>query len=318
MFAAEIDVEARVDVVVVAQHLAGLLDEPLRLVGVGALVQRHLAERRESAALEAVLAGRLRVGGDAAHLLGDGLHVEQPPGRVRREVPAPQVLLQLGGTEEQRACGAERLARQCAPAGSLERGRSRDPQLVGRPALELLAEQHRAVEMVRADLHQLVAGAIVEPAREGFVELRPRRLAQASVCDLGDEDVLEAERALAGDRRAVLEHDEVARDECIERRGDVELGSERLDGALPEHAADHRRALQQLLLGGRQRVDARGDERLDRVRDVVAHPLVLGEHPQRLLEEERVALGLVEHERPLIGRQAAVEAVRELLALLRA
>ena len=165
----------------------------------------------------------------------------------------------------------------------------------------------RAVEMVRADLHQLVAGAIVQPARERLVELRPRRLAQASVRDLGDEDVLEAERALAGDRRALLEHDELARDERVEQRGDVELRSERLDGALPEDAADHRGALQQLLLRRRQRVDARGDERLDRVRDVVAHPLALGEHPQRLLEEERVALGLVEHERALL-RQAGCRA----------
>src|SRR5262249_40563154 len=131
-------------------------------------------------------------------------------------------------------------------------------------------------------------------------------------------DVLEAERALVRDRRTLLSDHELALDERVEQRRHVEPGCELLQRALPEDAADHGCTLEEMLFLGEQRVDARGDERLDRVRDVVAAAAALGEHPHRLLEEERIALGLRQHELALLRRQStlAQQFVGELLALL--
>src|SRR5438876_7953727 len=39
----------------------------------------------------------------------------------------------------------------------------------------------------------------------------------------------------------------------------------------------------------------RGDQRLDRVGNRIAPPVALGEHADRLLEEERISLGLLQH-----------------------
>ena len=71
-----------------------------------------------------------------------------------------------------------------------------------------------------------------------------------------------------------------------ERVGDVvaETAAQRLD---PEHPAHHRRRLQQPLLGYRQRVDARGQQRVEGVRQR-AGP-ALGHVRDQLLEEVRVA-----------------------------
>ena len=75
------------------------------------------------------------------------------------------------------------------------------------------------------------------------------------------------------------------------------------DRAVPEDAADHRRPLEERLLGRRQRVDARRDQGLERVGDPLGPVLAVGldEHPDRLLDEERVALGLLEQ----VGPRAA-------------
>ena len=57
-----------------------------------------------------------------------------------------------------------------------------------------------------------------------------------------------------------------------------------------------------------QAVDARGDERLQRVGDALAAAArPLGEHAHRLLDEERVALGLREHG---LGVERQVELAR--------
>ncbi len=66
------------------------------------------------------------------------------------------------------------------------------------------------VEVVGADLEQLVAGALVQPLRDLLVQLGARALRETRVRDVADQDVLEAVRGLAGDRGAALAHDEVA------------------------------------------------------------------------------------------------------------
>src|SRR4051812_11922489 len=99
--------------------------------------------------------------------------------------------------------------------------------------------------------------------------------------------MLEPERAVAGDRRALLGDDEFALEQRVNERRDVLVRAEALERATPEDAADHGRALQRVLLLGREAVDPRGDQRLDRVRDALGHGAVL-EHARDLLEEKRV------------------------------
>ena len=91
--------------------------------------------------------------------------------------------------------------------------------------------------------------------------------------------------------------EEVAQEQPVERRSHVlDVGREVFERAAHEQAAHRGGALEQPPLGRRQAVDACGDQRLQRVRDpLYATALPLGEHPDRLLDEERVPLGLREH-----------------------
>ena len=121
------------------------------------------------------------------------------------------------------------------------------------------------VEVVGADLEQLLVRALPQPLGEPRVVLGPARLRETAVRNLLDQHVLEAIRRLAGDRRARLPRDEVAKQEIVEHVFElvcVVLRREVIDGSRPEDAADHRAALQDDLLAGRQPVDARTDQRL--------------------------------------------------------
>src|SRR5437660_6303049 len=98
----------------------------------------------------------------------------------------------------------------------------------------------------------------------------------------------------------------------------VELGREVDDRTRPEDAADHGRALQHRPLHRRQAVDARGDQRLERVRDALTAAILLDERADRLLDEERIALALREYARDVDDHLAlGEERHHELHALLR-
>src|SRR5919106_764187 len=99
-----------------------------------------------------------------------------------------------------------------------------------------------------------------------------------------------------------------------------------LERPLPEDTASHGGALERCLARRRQVVDAGGDERLQRVGDAtratVAHS-ALDQHPDRLLDEERIPLGALEQlcrksRRQLTGRTCKLddELVDQQLALL--
>jgi hypothetical protein len=149
-----------------------------------------------------------------------------------------------------------------------------------------------------ADLEQLVAGPLLQPAGEARVERRAGRLGKPLIGDLANEDMLELERVLAGDRGACFRDDQVAHHEAVHRRLQVvELRRQVCDRALPEDAPDERCTLQHAFLDRREPVDARSDQRLQRVRDRAGDfPLavLLDEHPDHLLDEQRVALRDVE------------------------
>ena len=186
-------------------------------------------------------------------------------------------------------------------------------------AVELLEQRGRLLEVIGTDLDELLSGPFVQPVGELDVELGPRSLDEPGVGDVANEHVLEAVRMLAGDRGAALTGDEVAQQQVVEHRLDfLELGHQVSDGAFPEDAADHRRALEQALLVLRQPVDAGGDHRLERVGDPLGGRPALEQHPRRLLDEERVPLGLLEQRAALGRRQLAIgeQRVEQFLALL--
>ena len=96
------------------------------------------------------------------------------------------------------------------------------------------------LQVVGANLGQLVPRALAEPAGEALVQLGAGRLGEARVGDLADQDVLEAIGKLARDRRPPLLEQELAQEQVVdERLGVLELGSERREGAGPEAPPHH-------------------------------------------------------------------------------
>ena len=163
------------------------------------------------------------------------------------------------------------------------------------------------IEVVGADLDEFLARDLVQPVGDLLVQVGAGALGQTGVGDVADEDVLEAVGALARDRRAALAGDEVAQEQVVEDGLEiVDLGQQVLDRAFPEDPADHGGALEQALLVSPQPVDARGDHRLERVGNPLRRGPALEQHPGRLLDEERIALGLLEQRLPLRGREVAV------------
>ena len=131
--------------------------------------------------------------------------------------------------------------------------------------------------------------------------------------------MLEAIGRLVRQRRARLEDNQVPQLEVFEGRVDALAIREVLDRAGPERAADDRRALQSRLRLRVEPVDARGDQRLKRVRDPGRSLLFaeLGDRDHDLLEEERVALGFRQQRASGLRRELFVpaESVDQLLAV---
>ena len=114
---------------------------------------------------------------------------------------------------------------------------------------------------------------------------RARDLSVGGVADEGvEEDVL----ARALDRRATLSPDELS---SLERpQALVQLpgsgGRERGQGICPEHLPEHGGVLEEGFLGGSEPVDPRGDDSLQRLRNV-GRRLAGGDQPRVLLGKER-------------------------------
>ena len=143
--------------------------------------------------------------------------------------------------------------------------------------------------VVRDQLHDLtdpVLGDLLQPLGDVGVAARPLRRGQRGVRDVAQQRVLERELHLPGEAGRRAGQDQAAVLQGGERVGDVvaETAAQRLD---PEHPAHHGRRLQQPLLGYRQRVDARGQQRVEGVGQR-AGPAV-GHVRDQLLEEVRVA-----------------------------
>ena len=232
---------------------------------------------------------------------------------VLRQQPQPAAA--LGG--EQRSGAAEQGdgARHVA-AGECPSSRR------GEPARPLLADL-AAAGVERPELREVVAGLLqvvaedllelrpavlvgdVGPCDEALVQVGPRSFEDAVVGGVADHDVVETVRALLAVLEPAhqvlrLERDELLADGLRER-----VGNEHAERGRGEVVADDGGGLDHRALVARERVQARGEQRLDRrghghLGEVAGgaplavllldQPLV-GEHPQELLDVERVALG---------------------------
>ena len=176
--------------------------------------------------------------------------------------------------------------------------------------------------MEGADCSSVLWRSLANPLREALMERRALGLRHARVSDVTDQDVMEAERTVAGNRRALFAHDELALEQQPEQLVDVELGLEPLQRSLPEHAADDRGRPQDTSRLVCKEVDPCSDQRLDRAGDAartVLGAVALEQHPRRLFEEQRIAFRL--HENPLADLRRRVlrheQLVHELPAFLR-
>ena len=146
-----------------------------------------------------------------------------------------------------------------------------------------------------------------QPRREDTVQPRALRFRQAAVRNIADQHVTEAICLFARDGRKRLAGEQLPVDEIGERGVDVELWIELADRPPPEHAADDRAMPQHRLRPRWQAVDPRRDQRLQRVGNPHARGIALvHEEPHRLLDEERVPLGLVEQRGPEVVREREV------------
>ena len=162
--------------------------------------------------------------------------------------------------------------------------------------------------VVRQEPSKLVALAeAVEPVGERRVKTRPPRLWQGRVGDLAGEGVLDRVFPLSRHARPAAAADQVALLEDAQVRLRLD---ELVDRPAPEDAPDHGCSLERRLLGRLEQVDAGGENRVDRVRHgeigrkLVERPAAVGaaqhalvdQHPEQLLDEERVAFGPRHHE----------------------
>ena len=162
-------------------------------------------------------------------------------------------------------------------------------------------------------LHEPITCGALEPVGEPLVELGAIGLGQRVVGRVADQDVPELVH-LVGGQPGALRCDELATDEPEEAGREIDRGGRRRqggDGDLLEDATHHGGPLRRRPLADRQPVETGGEQGADRGRDrgprsrrlrgcrgIVRHrrtrrghdPLV-HEHPDHLLEEERVAFG---------------------------
>src|SRR5205814_2120214 len=154
--------------------------------------------------------------------------------------------LELRGTEELAGVDGER---RVAPA-------------------ELEAVEICQLEVVADELG--LALSPFEPARESFVQLRARSLGNLRIRRVADQRVAEAEAVVAEERRCLRAHELLA-DEREQGRSDraaLAVRGELGDRTAPELLADDGGALEHRSLERLEPVEARGEERLDRRRQL--------------------------------------------------
>ena len=175
---------------------------------------------------------------------------------------------------------------------------------------ELCSVHPRLFQVIADDLllfRDGVAGDALQPVGETFVELRASSFRDRLVGRVADQEMAESEGILADQRRA-FGTDQLLPHERQEIRPDVSAvisGHEIHDGADEELLPDDGCGLEHVALLEGEPIHAGGKQRLDRGRDddlvhdscldrqdpVLREEAIVDEHPEDLLEEQRVAFG---------------------------
>ena len=177
------------------------------------------------------------------------------------------------------SCGGRRRLRR---GGTGSRASVRPPHASGTRGSP--AASHRRLEPV---LH--VSG-------DRGVPLPPHGAGKSRVRDLADEHVLERVLNVVRQLARRVATDEVARLELLKRLVDVLDRDDLLQQAAPEGLADDGGRQESGASVLRQNIHARGDRFADRDRQVVAFA-ELGNRRRKLLEEERIPTGDLDHAR---------------------
>ena len=155
------------------------------------------------------------------------------------------------------------------PASSSVVGRLAS-QIGRRSAVQLGQQRGRVIEVVRADLEQLVAGpSRAATRRTRLVLRRAADLVRLAYATSRISTCLKRYARLVRERRARLADDEVAQQQVLDRARRRSRRSARYSIAPAQKLRPiDRRALKNSLRRGLQPVDARRDQRLQRVRDL--------------------------------------------------
>ena len=297
-------------------RVAGIdLDVPLAEEGAG--FQSYIPDRGRCR--RSLVKGRGGIGKGAPLQLG------LPEIHLQLDSLGIAILAKRGGARQQVRC-SWKVSSGVGPAAGAAKALGRagaDLSAFGVDRAELRPVTERLLEMVAEDLFELLLAVafavdLLGPRHEAFVEGRPCPLEQRVVGGVPDEDVVEAIRVgVLGGHRLIGRPDELlATQRCqVLTKGRLQrLGNKLVDGLLREHQPDHRGRLDDRSFLSAEQVEPGGDQRLDgwwndefgHVRR--AHHALIGQHPDHLLDVERIALGGLDHTMPdLIGQRRAAE-----------
>ena len=245
----------------VGEQLERLAAELSPLLDVGVPVEPDLGDLDERETLDRPVARRACLLAHGLHLDGGRGELPQPPRGPSGAVAAGEARLELDRAQQQPARPPVRLALERPAPRALEGGRGLGAEVVGDAAVELRQQRRGTLEVERLRLDEVVRTR-AQPFGERAVERCADALREPAVGDVADQDVPEAVRDLAGDRRDRLARQDLAVDEIGERGVDVQLRVELGDRAAPEHAADQGAVAEHRPRRRRQGVDPGRDERL--------------------------------------------------------
>ncbi len=158
------------------KELESLVDERSRPCGVTVALDRRFAEGGERERLIHAIAFLASLFSNLDHLDLYRAPVLEPPRRACCDVPGAESGSKLERSQRQSPRVRIRLARDRALRGLDQRVRRLLGEILRGRALELRQELDRLVEVVGANLHELLARLLGEPLREARVVLRPRQL----------------------------------------------------------------------------------------------------------------------------------------------
>src|SRR5215218_1328366 len=275
-----------------AEPLAGASDLLRRGIGVGLHPKGELLDERVG--LEPIV---VHGAGEAGGVVEHALRFGEPPRFDERRAEAREKLRarvvvereERGGPLEQVDRGRDVAPIERSPTRGIEplrrfRGEgtlafAHRPEILLVPVRLLKVEADKLLVLDQPSLRRPF-----EPVCEALVELAAGFLAEELVCGVPNEAMSEAEGVVIAESATVVvdKLPPLERSENFVEGARVEVVDELGEGTPREDAPLHRRPLNDATLAARKAVDARGEERLDRRRDVELAS-VFGLHREHLL-----------------------------------